>query len=132
MNKIHIWIGSTSLDEEEYNAYFKIDYSTGGDFDDPEYTVCRFCEDLGEQWYDEDFIGISPIYKHEIPVKDMLEHNVPIHPHEIKNAVEECDKAGIKTANALFYLTDPDIIIHKPYKEQYNGLTYIGVYNTGE
>jgi hypothetical protein len=28
MSKIHIWIGSTSLDKEKYSQYFEFDYST--------------------------------------------------------------------------------------------------------
>jgi hypothetical protein len=49
---------------------------------------------------------------------------------EINSAVKECTKLGIVTANAVFYLTDSDVIIKKPYKENYNGLKYIGIYNS--
>lgn len=57
-------------------------------------------------------------------------NDVVIDRDEINSAVKECTKLGIVTANAVFYLTDSDVIIKKPYKENYNGLKYIGIYNS--
>ena len=129
MKKIHIWIGNSQKTEGDFNKYFELDYSTEGDFDDPEYKICGFCKDIDQKWYDEDLICILPICEKEILVMDILK-DIPINTDEINNVIDECNKLGIKTANVIFYLTDADIIINKPYKENYNGLKYIGVYNS--
>jgi hypothetical protein len=129
MKKIHIWIGNFQKTEDDFNKYFELDYSTEGDFDDPEYKICEFCKDINQKWYDEDFIGVLPLYEKEISVMDILK-NIPINANEINNVIDECNTLGIKTTNAIFYLTDADIIINKPYKENYNGLKYVGLYNS--
>lgn len=46
MSIIHIWIGTTHKTEEEYLKYFELDYSTEGDFDDPDYKLCLFVKTL--------------------------------------------------------------------------------------
>jgi hypothetical protein len=130
MEKIHIWIGSSQKTEDEFNEYFELDYSTEGDFDDPKFKICQFCKDIDQKWYDEDFIGILPFYAKEISVAEILKNDIPINSGDLATAVEECNKLGIKMANAVFYLTDAEVVIKKPYKENYNGLKYIGMYNS--
>ena len=33
------------------------------DFDDPDYKLCPFCKDINQRWYDEDLIGIIPLFE---------------------------------------------------------------------
>jgi hypothetical protein len=129
MSKIHIWIGTTKQTEEEYLKYFELDYSTEGDFEDPEYKLCQFCKDLSVEWYDEDFIGIVPIFHMEMPVSVLL-NEIPLNSNEISNVLSACEKIGLVKANAIFYLTDAEIQINQPYKTNYNGLQYIGMYKS--
>ncbi len=129
MKKIHIWIGSTNKSEENYLKYFELDYSTEGDFDDPEYKICGFCKDINELWYDEDFIGIIPLFDEEIPVDELLK-NVPIASQEIENVIMKSKDLNIDKGNAIFYLTDSEVTIPGPYKSDYNGLKYIGQFDS--
>lgn len=129
MSKIHIWIGYTNKSEEDYLKYFELDYSTEGDFDDPDYKVCDFCKDINEKWYNEDFIGIIPLFKEEISVNELLK-NIPIAHKEIEKVILKCEDSGIEKGNAIFYLTDSEIIVPKPYKNSYNDLKYIGEFDS--
>jgi hypothetical protein len=129
MKKVHIWIGKTSLNEEEYGKYFELDYSTEGDFDSPDYKICQFCKDIGEIWYDEDFIGIIPLFEQEVSIREILQE-VTIAEKDIEKVISKCDKLGLKAANAVFYLTDAEIKVAKPYKDSYNGLKYIGLFDS--
>jgi hypothetical protein len=126
---IHLWIGTTEKNEEDYLKYFELDYSTEGDFDDPEYKLCEFCKDINKQWYNEDFIGIIPLHKNKILVGELIKET-PIDRNEISKIIEECNRLNIVKGNAIFYLTDAEIEINKPYKENYNGLKYIGKYSS--
>ena len=36
-NKVHLWIGTSNLEEADYLECFKLEYSTEGDFEDPSY-----------------------------------------------------------------------------------------------
>lgn len=127
MSKVHLWIGVTQKTEEEYLEYFKLDYSTGGDFDDPNYQVCGFCIDIGEKWYDEDFIGIIPLYEEEVSIKEIIEE-AAIDPKESENVILECERLGLKKANAILWYSDAEIEITQPHKDSYNDLKYIGMF----
>lgn len=129
MSIIHLWIGKTDKEEDEYLKYFELDYSTEGDFDDPEYEVCQFCKDIGEKWYDEDFIGIIPLFNNELSIKEILKQ-VPIANEEIKNVVSKAEGLGVLSGNAVFYLTDSEVELPKPYKSNYNDLRYIGKFKS--
>lgn len=129
MSKIHVWIGITHKSEENYLQYFELDYSTEGDFEAPEYRVCQFCKDIGKKWYDEDFIGIIPILKKDVSVIEILQE-IPIEQDEIRKVLSICKEMGLSSANAIFYYTDSELIIQKPYKDNYNDLKYIGVFNS--
>jgi hypothetical protein len=128
MSVIHLWIGKTEKEEDEYLKYYELDYSTEGDFDDPDYIVCQFCQDIGEKWYDEDFIGIIPLFDEELSIKDILKQ-VPIANEDIGNVVSKAEE-GIFSGNAVFYLTDSEVEIPKPYKVSYNDLSYIGKFRS--
>lgn len=129
MSKIHIWIGNTKKSEEEYYKYFELDYSTEGDFDDPNYKVCQFCQDIGEKWYDEDFIGIIPLFEEPVEIRTLLD-SISLKPESYQPVIDKCTELGITTANAVFYLTDAEIQIPKPYKKSYNDLVYIGLFDS--
>ena len=129
MKKVHIWIGKNSLNEEDYEKYFELDCSTEGDFEDPDYRICQFCKDIGEVWYDEDFIGIIPIFDQAVSIREILQE-VPIAETDIEKVTSKCDELEMKTANAVFYLTDSQVEVPRPYKDSYNGLKYIGVFGS--
>lgn len=129
MSVIHLWIGKTEKEEDEYLKYFELDYSTEGDFDDPDYIVYQFCQDIGEKWYDEDFIGIIPLFDEELSIKDILKQ-VPIANEDIGNVVSKAEELGVFSGNAVFYLTDSEVEIPKPYKVSYNDLSYIGKFRS--
>lgn len=120
MKKIHLWVGTTTADEETYNEYF-----------DQEDDISQFSKDIGfNEEYDEDFIGILPLFGKEIPVEDILENEVPLDKNSVAEVLEICKKMGIEKANAAFYLTDSSITVEEPYKDEYNGLKYIGEYKS--
>ena len=50
MKKIHLWIGTTTKTQEEYDEYSDQDHDTS-----------PFATDIGIEEYDEDFIGIIPL-----------------------------------------------------------------------
>jgi hypothetical protein len=126
--KVHLWIGATHKPEDEYMEYFELDNSTEGDFDDPNYKVCQFCKDIGEVWYDEDFIGIIPRLEKEVDLDEILVE-AAVDEKELDKIKEICAGYGIKKANAIFWYADGDLVVPKPYKEEYNGPKYIGVFD---
>ena len=129
MGKIHIWIGTTTKSEEEYLNYFKLDYSTAGDFDDPEYRLCPFCKDIGEMWYDEDMIGIIPVFPAIEPVAALLQFT-PMTKDGIVKALHACNTSGVVEGNAIFYYTDSALVTLEPFEKLYNDLQYIGCYES--
>lgn len=129
MSKIHIWLGISLLDQESYEQYFTLDYSTEGDFDDPDYAVCGFCKDVGEKWYDEDFLGMLPVIPEPV-LPELLLRQTPIQQgQQLQQALEKCASLHIDKVNALFYYTDASLEIPGPDKE-FNGLRYIGCYDS--
>lgn len=117
MKKVHIWIGIFSKSEEEYNNYFN-----------QESSQCQFCLDIDTEGYDEDFIGIIPLFKEKMSIQFLL-NEVPIDLEDIPKALETCKKMNIEEGNAVFYMTDSLISI-KDKEKSYNGLFYIGMYNS--
>lgn len=117
MKKIHIWIGFFSKRENEYEQYF-----------DQEVPPCQFCKDIDCEEYDEDFIGIIPLFKEKVGIEQLLDE-VPIDENEIPKVIEKCKAMNISDGNAIFYITDASIII-KNTEKSYNELKYIGIYNS--
>lgn len=126
-NQIHLWIGSNFEKEENYQQYFELDYSTEGDFEALNYKVCGFCKDIGSLWYDQDFIGIIPRFEKELPLEDILPFS-SIDRSEWGKIKLLCNDLGIYQANVLFWYADAELTIPTPYKDSYNGLKYIGVF----
>ena len=117
MKKVHIWIGTFSGSEKEYEDYFKLQ-------DSP----CRFCIDINTDEFDEDFIGIIPLFSEEQDIGILLQQ-VPIDMGDIKSALIKCKAMELVKGNAVFYVTDVSLTI--PNKEKsFNGLKYIGMYNS--
>jgi hypothetical protein len=119
ISKLHVWIGTTSKSREEFLNYFELDFSTDGDFDDPNYKVCGFCRDIGQKSYEEEFLVYEPFYKQEIDLLEIMKES-DINPLDIMKAMDECKKLGIVKANAIFSYTDAKIIIPKSYNKTYN------------
>jgi hypothetical protein len=128
MSKVHIWIGTTEKDEEAFAEYFEQDYSTEGDFDDPEYKVCGFCEDIGEKWYDEDFLGVG-MFDSAVEVKELLYETVIKVPEAYDAACAKCAELGITGGNMVFYYTDANLVVADSNKK-YNGLQYLGLFDS--
>ncbi|HBV83668.1 MAG TPA: hypothetical protein DEB74_12955 [Lachnospiraceae bacterium] len=117
MKKVHIWIGTFSGSEKEYEDYFNLQ-------DSP----CRFCIDINTDEFDEDFIGIIPLFSEEQDIGILLQQ-VPIDMGDIKSALIKCKAMELVKGNAVFYVTDVSLTI--PNKEKsFNGLKYIGMYNS--
>lgn len=127
-NKVHLWIGSNYSSEEEYMHYFELDYSGEGEIDDPNYKVCRFCQDLGIVWYDEDFIGVIPRFDNNVTLDEILV-DAAVDESEISLVKAKCKELGIKSANAIFWYQDPELVIKEHDNQTYNNLHYIGQYN---
>ncbi len=118
MKKVHIWIGTTSKNEDEFDRYF-----------DQNNDLCQFCKDAGIEQYDEDFIGIIPVFESETDIRDILAE-VPIDEKCIDLAVSNSTKLGIQKANAVFYLTDSSVSIEGYDNKLYNDLRYIGMFDS--
>jgi hypothetical protein len=123
--KVHLWLGTNFAPESEYQKYFELDYAA--DLDDPNYRVCGFCKDIGIRWYDEDFIGIIPRAAKEIDLDDILKES-SVDPAQLESVKAECSNLGITKANAVFWYSDGGIAVSQPYKKDYNGLKYIGLF----
>ncbi|CDH34738.1 immunity 22 family protein [Xenorhabdus bovienii] len=126
-NSIHLWIGSNLSSEDEYMKYFELDYSMEGDFDDPNYNLCQFCEDIGLRCYDEDFIGIIPRHNENVSINEILA-DAAVDQSEFKSIKDICSKLGMKEANAIFWYQDSELDINPSYEIEYNGLKYIGLF----
>ncbi|MEK9495003.1 immunity 22 family protein [Photorhabdus sp. P32] len=126
-NSVHLWIGNNFSSEDEYMKYFELDYSIEGNFDDPNYKLCQFCKDINLQWYDEDFIGIIPRRHENVSIDEIL-IDAAVDQSEFQSIKDICNRLGIKEANAIFWYQDSELSINPPYKEQYNGLKYIGLF----
>ncbi|NUF50237.1 immunity 22 family protein [Gilliamella sp. ESL0250] len=123
----YLWIGTNFMPVEEYNKYFELDY-VAEELDDPDYKVCGFCKDVGNNWYDEDFIGYPKPLKKEIDVGKLIDKLISPELDCRQNIIEKCHQLGITKANALVWYKASEVAIKKPYKENYNGLKYIGVF----
>ncbi|MFJ4384682.1 immunity 22 family protein [Pseudomonas sp. NPDC089408] len=123
--KVHVWIGTNFSSEEDYLKYFELDYTQ--DLDDSSYKVCGFCKDIGERWYDEDFIGIIPRKSEEVSLEEILK-DAAVDRDCIEDIKAECLRLGITKANAIFWYSDGATVISEPLKANYNGLKYVGLY----
>jgi hypothetical protein len=126
---IYLWIGINNKSEDEYSQYFKLDYIEGNIYS-KKYKVCNFCKDIGEKYYDEDFILTPKPLKKNIPVGLLIKDFFTIDNEKI---IKASYAVGIKKANAFFGYATPDahkeegcLNISKPYKEYYNELVFIG------
>lgn len=124
-DKVHLWIGTNFEPESEYQKYFELDYTS--ELDEPSYKVCGFCKDIGQRRYDEDFIGIIPRKDSEIELDVLLQESA-IDPSQLENVKAECFNLSVHRANAMFWYSDGGITVPSPYKQNYNGLKYIGLY----
>ncbi len=117
-NKIHIWLGSTTKDEEEYYEYF-----------DQDENIAQFSRDIGVEEYDEDFSCFLPPFSESISVLELLKET-DISESDLELAIQKCTDLKLFKGNCVFYMyVLPYIEIQKPYKENYNGAKYLGIYN---
>jgi hypothetical protein len=117
MKKIHIWTGYFSGNGDEFENYFN-----------QEIPPCQFCTDIDMDEYDEDYIGIIPLFEEKVGVQYLLD-KVPVDVDDISKVLEACKNKGIKEDNAIFYLTDSSVSIKNSEKD-YNELKYLGLYNS--
>jgi hypothetical protein len=122
----YLWIGTNFMPVEEYNKYFELDYTE--ELDSPEYKVCPFCKDIGDDWYDEDFIGYPKPLQKEIDVGELIDELISPDADCRQEIIEKCHQLGITKANALVWYKASEVELQKPYKENYNQLKYIGVF----
>ncbi|MFM9924230.1 immunity 22 family protein [Variovorax sp. H27-G14] len=124
-NRVHVWIGSNFCADEDYLAYFALDYSAEGDFDAPGYKLCGFCRDIGVPWYDEDFIGVMPRHRNNVSLDDILV-DAAVDRDEFDAVKRRCKSLGVTQANAIFWYQDAELRMPEPVNATFNGLTYIG------
>ena len=118
MKVIHIWIGVTSLNEDDLDEYFLSDESEEN---------LRFLKGVNE--LDPDFVGIIK-FDTDLKVSDILKNEIPINVGEdIKDAISKCESLGIDFANTIFYLTDTTIEVSDESAKPL-GLIYIGRYKS--
>ena len=116
-DRIHLWLGTITESEEKYEQYFEQDNLPEGEF-------CSFCKDIGlNEEYDEDYIGIIPLFKKVIPLKKLLKE-AAIDTSSLPMVEERCKELGITGGNAILWYSDSNLTISS--KKKYNGLTYIG------
>ncbi|MGL5276178.1 immunity 22 family protein [Myroides sp.] len=121
MEKIHVWIGTFSGTEEEFNAYFEIDkkrveLGIGGS---------QFDRDIGINWYDDDHIGAYWTSDHNLlqhVVDDVIESK-----ETLEEIYKDCLSKGLVSANAMIYYFDDDIDVVSDNSLSL-GLLYIGKY----
>lgn len=119
MKKIHLWIGATSKSDEEWNQYFE-----------RENGISQFSNDIGmEEEYDEDFIGILPLFDQVTDIVSIL-NEIPIGQDSIADVINQAHSMDMEKANAVFYLTDSSIKLLEPMKERYNDCVYLGFYDS--
>lgn len=126
-DSVHLWIGSNYDSMETYLKYFELDYSTEGDFDDPSYKVCAFCQYLGTNWYDEDFIGIMPREEKDIPLDEILEQ-AAVDQSEINKIKQTCSSLGVNKANSILWYSNSDLDNLPSLGRDFKGLKYIGCF----
>src|SRR5690349_12935447 len=118
MKIIHIWIGETSLKEDDLDEYFLSDESEEN---------LSFLKGVDE--LDTDFVGILK-FEHNLKVSDVLKNDVPLNAgDDLKNAIAKCGSLGIEVVNTVFYLTDSAIEINDD-PDTPIGLIYIGKYKS--
>ncbi|MCO6519409.1 immunity 22 family protein [Snodgrassella sp.] len=127
----HLWIGTNHMPVDEFNQYFELDFTE--EFGSPEYKICGFCKDTGNEWYDEDFIGYPEPLKEEVDIATLVDQLITSDLDCKNQIVQACNKLGITKANAVIWYTaeseyDSEFKLQKPYKDSYNGLKYIGVF----
>lgn len=112
MNKIKVWIGTFQDNNENYLSYF--------DEDD-----CKFCDDIGEDEYDPDFIGILPLFNGTVSIEELV-RQTPLGAISRDLLINDCLSLNINKGNAvLFYSGDTREI---EQGEIFNQLKYIGEY----
>jgi hypothetical protein len=121
MSKIHVWIGMSSKNREEFSQYFAINPADR----DAGIGASQFDKDIHIKWYDDDLIGV---YYSETTDLEAALDELPTSPESLAAISDKCQELGITEANALFYYEDADLVIAEPDKK-YNELTYIGVFD---
>lgn len=118
MQKVHVWLGTTKKQQGDFDEYF-----------DQDEGVSQFAKDIGEEEYDEDFMGIMEVHEDNLSIEEIIS-KMAIDNDEYHVIIKICAEKNITTANASFYYTDALIEIHDK-KKKYNDLTYIGIFNSG-
>jgi hypothetical protein len=125
---LHFWIGTTTLSEEAFAAYFDVPdaYWADEDLSAVEAGI-GFNVDLDEQYaYDEDLLLVTRL-ETPLPVSHLVEKSALESDASALAIVKECARRGIHTANAMFVYGDPTQLIPDTQRT-YNGLPYIGLY----
>lgn len=133
MNKVNIqlWIGNNFSPDEEYEKYFQ--QNEDANVLDLEYEEeCPFLLDTGEAWYDPECIVIPERFASSQDIELVL-GQIKVDEIEKTRILDVCKKLNISSANAFFWYVNNDLDmaleVAKPYKENYNGLKYIGKFS---
>jgi hypothetical protein len=119
LEKIFLWIGHFNGTQDDFNEYFKLDYS-----DSPDKKTCGFCADINKKWYDEDFIGYI-LFEEFKSLEEILDE-VPISRDDIPKVKDAYEKLNINKLNAVFWYSGE---INPSFEKKYNQLYYVGKYD---
>ncbi|PJJ65405.1 immunity 22 family protein [Compostimonas suwonensis] len=130
---LHFWLGTSTLDEAAFGAYFDHDPAYWSleveeiESAPADVTGCGFSVDLGERFlYDDDLLQV--MWRSEpVPVRELVDETTLSSDAAARLIVRECAARGILTANAGFVYADPAQEIRDPGR-LYNGLQYIGLF----
>ena len=128
-SKVHVWLGVNLDDEDTYNQYFELHYYPDIDIHSPNYKVCQFCKDIGELWYDEDWIGVYRTGKLELVDISILLDELEVTLETLQEITKIALKKGFCEANAMFFYYDANTVI-KDENKLYNKLTYLGMFDS--
>ncbi|MCX8754056.1 immunity 22 family protein [Snodgrassella sp. B3837] len=124
---IQLWIGNNFLEEEKYQQYFQQFEGIQKDVLNPK-PRCLFCADIGEIAYITEKLVALERFSSSQKIEYIID-SIKVNKNEKKRIYEKCIELGISKANALFWYKASELTLKKPYKENYNGLKYIGIFN---
>lgn len=116
--KIHLWVGTTSLSDEQFMNYFE---------EDDEGNIEGFAKDLGVDFIDLDFLLVPEVFPEVVPINELFLDS-PLSSSQTQVVIQKCIELGINEGNALFWYSDmqDNSIPNIDKSKKYNNLNYIG------
>ncbi|BDR55767.1 immunity 22 family protein [Xylocopilactobacillus apis] len=130
---IQIWIGNNFAAEDKYLKYFE--QNEDANPLDPNYVEeCQFLANIGDIWFDPNFMVIPKRFAESQDIQTIIDI-IKVDEAEKAKIHQVCEILEITEANAVFWYVNADLEVEleveKPYRENYNGLKYIGNFCAG-